>query len=223
MECRFSAALRERATPVWRLELAHPFVRGIADGTLTLECFRFYLRQDYLFLIEYCRVFALAAAKAPDLETMRLFSRLMHDTLHGEMELHRDFCRRLGITADEMEHTEPAPTTHAYTRHLLNVAWSGTLAEIVSALMPCQLGYAKIGGELARVPGWERSPYAEWIRTYSSTEFVASAERLRVMLDEMTAGWPAAALVPLTNHFMLSTRYEYLFWEMAWNQAGWPV
>ncbi|MGH8014056.1 MAG: thiaminase II [Candidatus Binataceae bacterium] len=223
MECRFSAELRAMARPIWQRELSHPFVRGIGDGTLAMERFRFYLRQDYIFLIEYCRVFALSAAKARELETIRVFSRLMHETLYGEMELHRDFCQRLGIASEELERTQPAPTTHAYTRHLLNVAWSGTLAEILSALMPCQLGYAEIGAELARVHDWERSSYAEWIRTYSSAEFVAGAERLRLMLDEMTAGWPAAALKPLAEHFMLSTRYEYLFWEMAWTQSNWPV
>jgi thiaminase (transcriptional activator TenA) len=223
-EATFSDILRAKAAGIWRRELQHPFVRGLADGTLPIERFRFYLCQDYLFLIEYCRVFALAAAKARDLKTVEGFSKLLHDTLHTEMDLHRDYCRRLGVPGGELESTQPAPVTHGYTHHLLSVAWSGSVAEIVAAVLPCQLGYAEIGTALAREGDqWHASPYAEWIQTYSSEEFVASAQRLREMLDGMVAGWPERDLTALQAHFLTSSRYEYLFWDMAWRRDGWPL
>ena len=219
-----SETLQSAVAPIWRRELSHPFVRGLADSTLDIECFRFYLRQDYLFLIDYCQVFALAAAKAPDLETIGTFSTLLHDTLHTEMQLHRDYCARLGVSREELERTTPAPVTHAYTRHLLDVAWSGSLAEIAAAVLPCQLGYAEIGTTLARGDQkWQTSRYAEWIRTYASPEFVTSAEKLRGLLDRLTMQWPEQMCKPLHDSFLTSSRYEYLFWEMAWTQAGWPV
>ncbi len=220
----FTAALRTRAEPIWRRELEHPFVRGLGDGTLPLERFRFYLRQDYLFLIEYSRVFALAAAKAPDLATMQLFAGLLRDTLETEMALHRGYCARLGLSAAELEAAAIAPVTLGYTRHLLTVAYGGTLADIVAAVLPCQWGYAQIGDALARrgEPPGARF-YSEWIRTYSSAEFAAGVEALRRLLDGMTEGWPRAALAPLESHFITSSRYEYLFWEMAYTQSDWPV
>ncbi len=220
----FSAAIRARAETIWRRELEHPFVRGLGDGSLPLDRFRFYLRQDYAFLIEYCRVFALASAKARDLASARLFSGLLRDTLDTEMQLHRDYCRRLGIAEEELERTAPAPITHAYTRHLLSVAYAGTIADIAAAVLPCQLGYVEIASALAREGrGGANSHYAEWIRAYTSPEFVAGAERLRSLLDELTAGWPARALEPLATIFLTSSRYEYMFWEMAWNLSDWPV
>jgi thiaminase/transcriptional activator TenA len=153
-----------------------------------------------------------------------MFAKLLHETLHTEMELHRDYCRRLGIPRGELEHTPAAPVTHAYTRHLLEVAWSGSIAEIIAAVLPCQLGYAEIATTLVwEQPNWQSSPYAEWIRTYASAEFIESAERLRDLLDTMTSQWPEALRKPLEENFLTSSRYEYLFWEMAWNQAGWPV
>ena len=212
----FTGELRDAAQPIWRRELEHPFVRGLGDGTLPVERFRFYLRQDYLFLIDYCRVFALAAAKAPDLIAMQLFSTLLRDTLCGEMQAHREYCARLGIAAAELEHAAPAPVTLAYTRHLLTVAHAGTLADILAAVLPCQWGYAEIGRALAERGEPASAPlYAEWIRTYASAEFAAGAEQLRALLDSITAGWPSAALAPLQSHFITSSRYEYLFWEMA--------
>src|SRR5579863_2456304 len=176
---RFTDTLRERAAAIWQKELRHPFVRGLADGSLAIERFRFYLCQDYVFLIEYCRVFALAAAKARDLDTVTVFSQLLHDTHQVEMELHREYCDRLGIPRADLMRTRAAPITHAYTRHLTGVAWGGAVEDIIAAILPCQLGYAEIAGALAREhPNWNASPYAEWIRMYTSAEFVAGAEKL---------------------------------------------
>jgi thiaminase (transcriptional activator TenA) len=220
----FVESIRARASTIWRRELKHPFVRGLGDGTLPVDRFRFYLCQDYAFLIEYCRVFALAAAKARDLATMELFGGLMNDTLKVEMQLHRDYCKRLGISEAELERTEPAPVTHGYTRHLLAVAHGGTIADIVAAVLPCQLGYVEIAAALKRERGRSRnSYYREWIDTYTSAEFVAGARRLSALLDDLTAGWPARELQPLATLFLTSSRYEYLFWEMAWTTAKWPV
>lgn len=219
-----SERMAARARPIWDREMAHPFVRGLADGALSVQRFRFYLRQDYLFLIDYCRVFALAVAKAREMAQVEFFATLLHETLYTEMELHRDYCRRLGIESSDLERTAPTPVTHAYTRHLLLAAHDGSLAEIIAAVLPCQLGYAEISAALTReYPGWRTSLYAEWIRTYTSPDFVAGAERLRAMLDEMTAQWPETLLVPLEEIFLTSSRYEYLFWEMAYTGADWPV
>jgi thiaminase/transcriptional activator TenA len=93
----FTHAIRAKAQAIWDRELKHPFVRGLGDGTLPIDRFRFYLAQDYVFLIEYCRVFALGAAKARDLQTIAVFARLLDETLNTEMQLHRNYCHRLGI------------------------------------------------------------------------------------------------------------------------------
>jgi thiaminase (transcriptional activator TenA) len=220
----FTHAIRAKAQAIWDRELKHPFVRGLGDGTLPIDRFRFYLAQDYVFLIEYCRVFALGAAKARDLRTIGVFTRLLDETLNTEMQLHRDYCRRLGIEESDLEGTVPAPVTHGYTRHLLTVAYSGSIVDIVAAVLPCQLGYAEIGTALADEDrGCANPKYAEWIRTYSSQEFIAGAEKLGSLVDDLTGGWPARELAYLETLFLTSSRYEYLFWEMAWNQSSWPV
>jgi len=220
----FTDSVRAKAAEIWRRELEHPFVRGLADGTLALDRFRFYLCQDYVFLIEYCRVFALAAAKARDLATIGLFAGLLNDTLKVEMQLHRDYCKRLGITEAGLEKTAAAPITYAYTRHLLTAAHGGSIAEVVAAVLPCQLGYVEIASALARTgSAAKNSHYGEWIAAYSSAEFVAGAKRLSALLDELTAGWPRRDLAPLESLFLTSSRYEYLFWEMSWHRSQWPV
>ncbi len=117
-----------------------------------MERFRYYMAQDYLFLIDYCRVIALAVAKSPDLESMRRWAALLDETLNSEMELHRSFCADFGISSEELEATAPSPETLAYTGHLMRVANEGSIAEIAVALLPCQWGYDEIGRVIASFP-----------------------------------------------------------------------
>src|ERR687894_2037871 len=99
----FVAEVRAEAAPIWAAEQAHPFVRGIGDGSLDVERFRYYVAQDYVFLVEFVRVLALAAAKSNDLATMERFTALQHATLTTEMSLHRGYCERFGITPAQLE------------------------------------------------------------------------------------------------------------------------
>lgn len=204
--------------------LAHPFVRGIGSGDLPLEPFKFYIRQDYLFLIEYSRVQALAVAKAYHLDMMGDFADLLRATLRVEMDLHRGYCARFGITAEDLEATEFAPTTYAYTRHLLSVAYEGTIAEIIASMLPCQWGYGDIGRHLAAQGLPASQPlYAEWIEMYSSEEFKALGDQLCQMLDQLTEHAAPEEQARLSRIFKTSTRYEYAFWDMAYRQEQWPV
>jgi thiaminase/transcriptional activator TenA len=208
----FSESLWKKAEPIWHKTLHHPFVRGIGDGTLAVENFKFYIRQDYIFLIEYGRVLALATAKGADLATMGRFADLLHATLHTEMALHRGYAEKFGIGRTELEETTPAPTAVAYTRHLLHVAALGSLGEIVASLLPCQWGYCEIGSALARQGEPKDQPlYGEWIRTYASPEFAALAQWIRTLLDSMgeDAGGPERAR--MEEYFLLSARFEHAF------------
>ncbi|MHB8573707.1 MAG: thiaminase II [Dehalococcoidia bacterium] len=208
---------------IWARVDAHPFVTGLGDGSLPVERFRFYMVQDYRFLIAFCRVLALGAAKAADLDTMERFAGLLHATLHTEMALHRAYAARLGITSDELEHTEAAPATHAYTSHLLHAAFGGSVGELAAALLPCQWSYAEIGRRLAaEAPRPLPELYAEWIEAYASAEFSALAAWLRGLVDRLAAEAGAAERERMTRHFIASARHELQFWDAALKQEAWP-
>ena len=220
---KFTDELRRAAAPIWEADLKHPFVRGIADGSLPTEKFKFYLIQDYLFLLDYSRVFAHGVIKAHDEATMALFSQLLNETLNTEMDLHRGYCEKFGISAAEMEAAPMAPTTHAYTRHVLNVAENGTLAELVAGVLPCQWGYAEIGTTLTEQGGSPEPLYQEWIDMYASPEFLSLGEWLRGLLNELTAEYSNRQKARIKDYFFTSSRYEYLFWEMAYTQETWKI
>ena len=125
----FIAEIEEQTRSMRQAILNHPFVTGVGDGTLPVDCFKHYVIQDYVYLIDYSRVLAIASARAPKLEDMSWFAGLLDETLNQEMALHRNYCQEFGISTQELEATEPAPTTLAYTSFLLKTAYHGSFGE----------------------------------------------------------------------------------------------
>ncbi|OHB81010.1 MAG: thiaminase II [Planctomycetes bacterium RBG_16_64_10] len=176
---------RENADVI-RSCLEHPFVRGLADGTLSHDAFRYYVAQDALFLRAFVRAYALAAAKCADLDHARLFHELMTGALN-ELKLHAGYAAQLGI---HLTHVKPDPATSAYTEFLLRVAWHDSLAEIIAAMLPCMQLYWYLGTELA-ASLYPQHPFEDWIGTYSSKEFKQLCTRLEWLLDEVASDCPA--------------------------------
>jgi thiaminase/transcriptional activator TenA len=218
-----SAHLRELADPIWEAQHNHPFVRGIGDGSLDEEKFGYWLRQDYLYLIDYSRLFAAAVVKAPDLETMTAMAEMVHAILHMEMDLHRSYVEGFGITAEDLERETKAPTCQGYTDFLLRTATTGDFVELLAALLPCMWGYAEVGQRLAEqgLPDDER--YARWIGMYAGEEFAALGVWCRGLVDRFGEGLPEEARKRVEDAFISSSRYELAFWQMAWSGESWQV
>jgi thiaminase/transcriptional activator TenA len=218
----FADDLRDGAADVWEAQHAHPFVRGIGDGTLEVERFAHYVRQDYLFLVEYARALALGAARAPDLATMRRFADLAQAILGEEMELHRAFAREFDISEAELEAERPAPTTRAYTDFLVRAAALGDLGELAAALLPCMWGYAEVGQRLAAAGAPADERYARWIATYASPQFEELAAWGRGLVDRLGAAAGEEGRGRMARAFVTCSRYELAFWEMGWTLERWP-
>lgn len=219
----FVESLEPEAERIWDAIHEHPMVRGIGEGTLDEEPFRYWVRQDYVYLIEYNRVFAFGAARAPDLARMERFADLLSETVSTEMDLHRSYAAEFGISEAELETTEPSPTTRAYTDFLVRTAATGGFGELVAALLPCMWGFNDTGRRLAEAGLPDHEGYARWIETYSSPEFTELAEWCRALMDEVAAGADDARRERYREAFLTSARYEYLFWDAAWNGEEWPL
>ena len=218
----FSDHLRRLAEPIWAAQHAHPFVQGIGDGTLALDKFRFWVRQDYLYLRDYARVFAAGALRAPDLETMTTFADLLHATLRTEMDLHRAYAAEFGISLSDLERERKAPTTQGYTDFLIRVATIGDFAEFAAALLPCMWGFSEVGERLA-ARGMPSDPrYAKWIAMYSAPEFAELTRWCRELVDKLGTDASAPMRARMEEAFLTSSRYELAFWEMAWTLEAWP-
>ena len=212
-----SARLRQAAAPIWEECLRHPFVTGIGDGTLGVEKFQYFMLQDYLYLFDYARVFALGVVKARDPKLMRTFAENVNAILGGEMNIHRAYMERLGITEDQVFAVKPALDNTSYTHYMLAVAESGGPMEIVAAILACSWSYAEIGQALAKRPGAADHPfYGDWVRGYASENYAATNQALMALMDELAKDATGAQFDRLEEIFVNCSRYELGFWDMAW-------
>ncbi|AEY02782.1 transcriptional activator TenA [Oceanimonas sp. GK1] len=205
----------------WRAYREHDFVRRLGESTLAPEAFRHYLKQDYLFLIQFGRAFALAAYKSPTLADLRHAKAGLDAIIDLELGLHIDYCSRWGISEQELSELPEARATLAYTRYVLDTGNRGDLLDLHVALAPCLVGYAEIARWLVEQPATvrgEANPYEAWIAMYESAEFQAAAQAEIAWLNERLAEVPPSRFNQLCRIFDDATRLEIDFWEMGLEQ-----
>ncbi|HCP01479.1 MAG: thiaminase II [Alphaproteobacteria bacterium] len=207
-----------RISPSWQNYVAHPFVEGIRDGTLPDKAFRYYLGQDYLFLIHFARAYALAAYKADSLSDIRDAALGMSTIVDTEMALHVEYCRDWGLDEPAIESLTEASTTMAYTRYVLEKGHQGDLLDLYVALAPCVIGYGEIGARLAADTTARRNgnPYSSWIEMYAGNEYQMAARTHAQTLERLWLRRAAKGrLEDLSQVFEEATRLETEFWQAA--------
>ena len=202
--------------------LAHPFLAGLADGSLDQERFRFYVVQDAHYLRDYARALSVCGARAPAEDDVAMFNQHAAGAIAVERELHGSFLADFGLTPAEVEATPMAPTNQAYTSYLLASVYAGSFAEAVAAVLPCYWIYAEVGGQLVE-RGSPDPLYRRWIDTYGGEEFAAVVGAVRDLTDRVGAGLGDAELARVHQRFVTTSRYEWMFWDAAWRQERWPV
>jgi thiaminase/transcriptional activator TenA len=178
--------------------LAHPFVQGLAAGTLDRKRFAGYIAQDAYFLRVFVQAYALIVARRPEVDD---FLELLNGAAN-EIGLHRLYSLEYGIRLQEVS---PNPACLAYTDFLLHTAWHAELGEILAGMTPCMRLYAWLGGNLAPGSG---GPYQKWIDTYSSPDFHALAARIEILLDRNASDTPT-----VRDHYRYAMQCELDFFQ----------
>jgi thiaminase (transcriptional activator TenA) len=223
-EASFTAGMRRECAEIWDAQLRHPFLVALGDGTLPAEAFRFYILQDALYLAQFGKAYGFAAAKTEDRDRAKILAERLLNTINVERALHESYAARFGMTPAQMAAVPIAPTNYAYTRHILHVGATGTLAETLTAMLPCAWIYAVVGKHFTAQgapPG--DHPYRDWLLTYAQVEFAWVGNWMRGVIDDEAASLDEAARERLRAIFRTSSRYEYMFWHMAWTREAWPV
>ncbi|MCA1053877.1 thiaminase II [Rossellomorea aquimaris] len=217
----FSTELRQIVSDIWEASFLHPFVKGIGDGSLPLEKFRYYVLQDAYYLSHFSRVQALGAAKAPDIHTTSRMAAHAQGTNEAEMSLHETFSLKLGITPEERKRFKPAPTAYAYTSHMYRAAQFGGLGEIIAAILPCYWLYHEVGERL-KCCSPEEPIYREWIAAYGGEWFGELVKEQINRLDKLAEKATDEERDRMKELFTISSMYELQFWEMAYSHEKWP-
>ncbi len=219
---RFTADLWRSIQPIYAAILRHPFVMGLTDGSLPRPSFQFYAVQDALYLREFARSLSLAAARAPRDEWIIMFNEHAAGALKVERALHEGFFQEFGLGPGDVVATPLAPTNLAYTSYLVAAAYAAPFHEAVAALLPCYWIYWEVGKALER-SGSPDPLYTRWIGTYASAEFGGVVEAVLDCTDTLAGALDPPGRQAMQRHFITTSRYEWMFWDMGYRREAWPV
>jgi thiaminase (transcriptional activator TenA) len=222
MSNEFTAGLWHDVAGIYEAILAHPFLAGLTDGELSPESFAFYVVQDALFLRRYAQALAIVASRAPDTASTEMFARHAAGIVTAEMSLHESLMADLDLDPSSVEVAEEAPTTLAYTSYLLATAGNGSYGEGVGALLPCYWIYWEVGKHLLE-QGSPNPRYQRWINTYGGEEYGSDAREVIAATDKLSADLSRPERDQVRRHFRVTSRYEWMFWDMAYRRQAWPV
>ncbi len=213
--------LLEATKEIWSSYNEHPFVKGIENGTLDKEKFRYYMIQDYLYLIDYAKAFAIGIAKAKSVETTQIFSGYITLLTGGEMNIHHGYMGKFGVTEEELDNTPRALDNLSYTSYMLRVAYEEGEAEILAAILSCAYSYERIAKRMVENnPGCVNHDfYGEWITGYTFQDYANGNVALIDALNRLTENYTEGQLKHLTDIFVACSRYEYLFWDFSWKMS----
>lgn len=225
VELDFGKACLAAAGEAWAASFDHPFVRALAEGTLPREKFKFYQMQDARYLEAFSDACALISVRCRRPDDTLWFIEAARLALVVESQLHEGYGARLGYTAAEIAALSLTPNNRAYQNHMIAEAQRGTLVEAVAALAPCPWLYTELGRRLEDEYGTvsDDHPYADWLRTYADPSFVTYTNDLLKLLQRFADAADAEARARAREAFAVSARYEWMFWQQAWEMQTWPV
>lgn len=216
----FSTELHASTKRIWQDSKEHPFVQELVAGTLPEEIFRYYLLQDCYYLIQFGKAHLLLAEKAED----PLFKAIQIQNATGleesEVSVRNDFFQQMNITIEEYQAMPIAPTAYHYTSHIYRMLQNESQGTILAALLPCYWLYQEIGEHFAEI-GSPHPIYQAWIDTYNSPEFKEMTEIQIGWLNHFAQRATSNEKAAMKEAFIISSRLELQFWEMAYQKESW--
>lgn len=218
----FSEAAWQRTARLRQAIHELPFNTELCDGSLSRERFQAYIVQDALYLGQYCRALAIAGAKGPDGTTLHAFAESALEAVMVEQALHERYLQEFGVDPSRLADAEPWPDCLGYTSFLLATAYHEPWEVLVAALLPCFWVYWDVGSVIAKRAS-ASNPYRRWIDTYADEGFGKAVETVIGITDRAAKAAAPATTGRMMTAFIRSTQYEWLFWDGAYRQRGWPT
>lgn len=219
---KFTDYLFDEVKDIWKSYLNHPFVKEIGEGTLPKEKFKRYLIQDYLYLKEFSRVFAMGMVKADTVKEMKFFNKAANGSIEDEAAIHIEYMKRLGVAPIVAEKCKLEMVSSSYISYMQAVSLTGGVKEIVMATLPCNWSYNYIGHYLYETykDNLEGNYYKDWIKMYSYNKFDEVLKEWLEYTNYLCKNLSEEEIKKLTEIFVKSSLYELDFWNMAYEEVS---
>jgi thiaminase/transcriptional activator TenA len=220
----FSDSLVERAHPYVEVQLNKPFLVEIANGSLPVEKWRYYLQVDYQYLTEYAKMLSLGVTKAEDVGAMRFLSGRASIVLNREMAMQENYAAQFGLSREDLTKQRPGPIKYSYSQHELAAAYTGSFGELLAVLLPCSWNYDSIARALAAEhPVEQTNPYGDWIAFYSSEEHAETVQGYRDLIDHVAPFSTEEQRDRMEHNFWRSLEYEVMCWDAYYEMEIWDA
>jgi len=214
---KWSDTAWQQALPIYNTITAMPFITELANGSLDVEKFKYYLQQDAHYLEYFARALAIIAAKVPDVNTMLDFIRFAEGAIIVERALHDSYFKEYEVG----ERAAVSPTCHHYIHYLQSTAYSNDVAIAIAAVLPCFWIYKEVGDYILQHQTKDANPYQGWIDTYAGEEFGLLVTKAINLCDAIAENSTPAQQQKMTEAFVTASRLEYAFWDSAYLLENW--
>lgn len=210
--------LKAKYCGLWELMTYHRFVSQLGDGSLSPRIFKTYFLQDYVFVNDLVVLAAQALAKAPDMKAASIFNDFLTGVLDPENDLFMRFFNQLGASEEDYSSVKASPTTQAFGDFLVRTSLEGTFDEIVLVLYVTEGTYLDWGTRLTEEKVNATNPvFREWIDLHGPEVLGDLVSWLENYINNDSSISPERA----DYLFHTALRYEFLFWESAYNDELW--
>lgn len=205
--------------PIYADILAMPFISELSNGSLPLDKFQFYMRQDAFYLEEFGRVLAFIGAKSADNQQALDYFEFGRNALIVEKALHENYFKEFGLDPEDGNKIEPV--CHHYVHFLKSVAAFEPIEVAMAATLPCFWIYKEVGDHIVSIASGNQNPYSKWIDTYSGEDFAEGVKKAKNYVDQISEQSSATNREKMRQVFITASRLEYHFWRAAYEKRMW--
>ncbi len=205
----------KESNDIWKSYYEHPFIKEMNKGELDIKKFKFYLIQDYYYLFEYTKIFAIGITKTNDEKLMQGLAKIIDSILNDELNLHRNYMKRLGITKEDLKNTKISLFNKSYTNYMMAESLNGDILDVLASIFSCAYSYHLIAKNMltrdAKVLG--HSVYGEWVEAYTDPEYESLNLWLIEIINKLSENITIEKKNRMIDIFVTCSRYEWYFWE----------
>lgn len=205
-----STKLLKKAEKKWKRMISHPFLIQVGNGTIKREIFDFWVTQDYIFVREAIRFLGALQLKSPDYE----ISLVLADSfvaLKNELEMFERY--KSGLSP----RVEPTNICRSYIDFLISTALTKGFEESFAALWCAEKAYFDSWSSAKRLSK-KNNPYKTFIDRWTSDEFKKYVSWIEKTLNRLLNGISKRKLRSVEKTFLITSNYEYQFWDMAYSE-----
>ena len=202
---------------IYKSILNMSFIEELADGSLPMNKFQFYIIQDSLYLEHFGRALALIGAKAHHIDDTLAYIRFAETALVVEKALHESYFKDFGVSDKGVIQ----PVCHHYTHFLKSTTAFEAVEVAMAATLPCFWIYKNVGEYIIANYQSYNNPFDKWIATYGGDDFNEAVNNAIALCDRAAQNTTTAIRDKMTEAFITASRMEYQFWNAAYEMKKW--